>query len=688
MNIDQSFDDKATQVLRSAYGSSAVFRPDQLEAIDMLVNERSRLLLVQRTGWGKSVVYFVSTRLMRDRTAGPTLIVSPLLALMRDQIAAAERLSLNAVTINSSNTGSWDTIESEIERGSVDLILVSPERFNNEQFRKNVLGSMIRSIGLFVIDEAHCVSDWGHDFRPDYQRLSRVLDLVPSGVPVLATTATANDRVVSDVTQQLGHGIQVIRGPLNRDSLELHALVIPEKARRLAWIAREIPRLPGTGIVYCLTVGDAEIVAAWLESCGIPALAYSGETDPEIRLQVERELRGNKVKAVCATSALGMGFDKPDLGFVIHYQSPSSPVAYYQQVGRAGRAVDRAVVVLLSGREDDDIWDYFLTTSLPIQADAEGLVGLLEQDGGWQTKTWIQGHLNTSPTRLDGLLKILEVEGAVERHGNEYRRTLNTWRFDADRVDMVRKQRIAEQEAMRVYATGIHCRMAYLQEELDDPNATACKRCDNCTQQRYDADVPRDIAAQAAAFLRSRPVILEPRRQWPGGIAAGAIPRERQVTDGRALSRLGDGGWGDVILHCKRTGQPFPDDIVGGLVGLVRRWRPEPSPEWITYVPSLDPMRQFVPVLAHQLGLQLGLPVVDAVRKTRHTEPQKFMQNSQQQLRNIWSAYDVDDMVRPSPVLLVDDVADSRWTLTYVGNLLRRAGAGPVLPLTLARSRG
>ena len=324
--MSTGFEGEALAVLQRALGPSAQFRDGQLQAIEALAESRSRLLVVQRTGWGKSAVYFVATRLLRDRGAGTTIIVSPLLALMRDQIEAAKRLKLNAVTINSSNLQEWHAIEEGLLDQTVDLLLVSPERFNNVEFRDRLLRPITGNTGLLVIDEAHCISDWGHDFRPDYRRLVRVLERMPSNAPVLCTTATANERVIDDIRQQLGTDLKVMRGGLARDSLSLSSLKVSTVVERLAWLAHWIPRMAGSGIVYCLTVADTVRVSDWLNTNGITAAAYSGETDPEQRIEVERQLKANELKVVAATSALGMGFDKPDLAFVIHYQSPDSSI--------------------------------------------------------------------------------------------------------------------------------------------------------------------------------------------------------------------------------------------------------------------------------------------------------------------------------------------------------------------------
>jgi len=473
--VSQHIADQSLDLLRRLTGQpDAGFRSGQLEAIDALVEQRRRVLVVQRTGWGKSAVYFIATRLLRARGAGPTLLVSPLLALMRNQIDAATRLGLGAETVNSENRDRWDDIKAAIDRDEIDVLLISAQRLANQEFQRDVLPIVGRRSGLLVIDEAHCISDWGHDFNPDYRRIGRVLERLPRGVAVLACTATANDRVVADIESQLGNELVTSRGPLARRGLSLQVLDLPSQAERLAWLASRLRQLPGSGIVYCLTVADTDRVAAWLRRQGIEAHAYSGDTPSDIRLDHEQALLSNSVKALVATSALGMGFDKPDLGFVVHFQSPGSPVHYYQQVGRAGRRLDRSEGILLAGHEDDDIQDWFIKTAFPPRRQAEQVVALLARDSASYTVRQIEDHVNVRRSRLEAMLKILEVEGAVERDGSGWRRTLGPWAYDAERVARVTALRRHEQQVMRDYRTTRECRMEVLARVLDDGDAEPC----------------------------------------------------------------------------------------------------------------------------------------------------------------------------------------------------------------------
>ena len=364
--------------LRAHFGHDA-FRDGQEDAIRHVVEGRGRLLVVQKTGWGKSFVYFIATKLLRENGGGPALLVSPLLALMRNQIAAAERMGVRAATINSDNQDDWEAVEARVARNEIDILLISPERLANERFRAEVLAGIAGQISLLVIDEAHCISDWGHDFRPHYRLLERMVRTLPPNLRLLATTATANNRVTDDLASVLGPSLSISRGDLNRSSLTLQTIRLPSQAERMAWLAEQLAVLPGHGIIYTLTVRDANQVADWLKTRGFNVEAYTGETG-ERREERESALLNNRVKALVATTALGMGYDKPDLAFVIHYQMPGSVVAYYQQVGRAGRALDTAYGVLLSGVEDDDINDWFITSAFPTRKEVAAVLGALEKE--------------------------------------------------------------------------------------------------------------------------------------------------------------------------------------------------------------------------------------------------------------------------------------------------------------------
>ena len=534
------------------------------------------MLCVQRTGWGKSAVYFLAAALLRERGAGPALIVSPLLALMRNQIAAAERLGIRAHTVNSTNREAWGEVRSLLEADAIDLLLISPERLDNPQFRTEMLPLFSERVGLLVIDEAHCISDWGHDFRPDYRRLEEMLARLPDGVSVLCTTATANDRVVADVEEQLrvdGAGLRTYRGPLGRTSLRFEVVELPGQADRLAWLATWLPQLPGSGIVYTLTKRDADLVADWLSGQGIAAAAYSGEIESERRVEVEERLLSNELKAVVATSALGMGYDKPDLGFVVHYQAPGSVIAYYQQVGRAGRGIDRAEVVLLRGAEDRRIQDFFIQQAFPPRELVSRVLECLEMAAEGATARDVMASVNLGRGRVDALLKVLDVEGAVTRNGSRWSVVPGSdWHYDAERYARVTQLRRHEQEAMAAFGADGRCLMRALQEELDDPDPSDCGRCAVCAGARYAGPLDPALVRAAALLLRSRPIVLETKKMAPDESGAmRKIPDDVRAEEGRALARLGDGGWDPVVQAGRRAGR-FDDELVAAAAEVVRAW--------------------------------------------------------------------------------------------------------------------
>jgi ATP-dependent DNA helicase RecQ len=692
---------QAEEHLRALVGGPAHLRDDQWRAIQALAVERRRALVVQRTGWGKSAVYFVATALLRAAGGGPTVIVSPLLALMRNQIAAAVRAGIRARTVNSANVEEWTEVYDEIRAGAVDVLLVSPERLNNPDFRDQVLPKLAASAGLIVVDEAHCISDWGHDFRPDYRRLRTLLQDLPAGIPVLATTATANARVTRDVAEQLGLGgvdVLVLRGPLDRESLRLAVLDLPSNEHRLAWLAEHLAELSGSGILYTLTVAATEEVAEHLRSRGYPVAAYSGQTDPAQREQAEEDLLANRVKALVATSALGMGFDKADLGFVVHLGAPQSPVAYYQQVGRAGRGVESAEVLLLPGREDRDIWAYFGSLAFPPERLVRAALAALTAAGKPLSTAELETRVDLTRTRLEVMLKVLDVDGAVHRVRGGWEATGQPWEYDAARYAAVAEAREREQRAMLDYIATTDCRMEFLRRQLDDPDAQPCGRCDNCTGRRWSDAISDGARVSARERLHRPGVTIEPRRMWPTAMPAlgvdvrGRIPAELSAEPGRALGRLTGAGWGGrlrELLSPATPDAPVPDDVFDAVVRVLAAWKWERRPAGVVTLASSSR-----PQLVESLGAGLArvgrLPLLGRVEDGRPGEPANGSHNSAQRVRQLWERFRLPPELRAAladlggPVLLVDDRVDSGWTMTIVTRQLREAGAPAVLPLVLA----
>lgn len=673
---------------------------DQWAAIEALVVDRRRALVVQRTGWGKSAVYFVATLLLREEGSGPTVIISPLLALMRNQIAAAERAGIRAVTINSTNMEQWEQTHAAIQRGEVDVLLVSPERLNNPGFRDEVLPRLAATCGLLVVDEAHCISDWGHDFRPDYRRIRTLLAELPDGIPVLATTATANQRVTDDVAEQLGGEALVLRGSLDRETLRLGVVRLTTAEQRLAWLADHLSEQPGSGIVYCLTVAATQQVADYLRSRGHRVAAYSGQTEQTERLALEQALLDGEVKALVATSALGMGFDA-SLGFVVNLGAPSSPVAYYQQVGRAGRGTQHpASVVLLPAIEDRDIWAYFASLAFPREELVRETLAALAGAGGAMSTPALEARVDLSRNRLETMLKVLDVDGAVRRVKGGWEATGQDWTYDADRYRRVAEAREREQRAMLDYLATDQCRMWFLRHQLDDPEAPegwACGRCDNCGGLDLPTDVSSKAVAEAADRLARPGVPIEPRKLWPTGLSALGVDRSGRIKqpaeEGRAIARLTDLGHGTALRELFRAGgddapTTVPVPLVRAVVAMLADWRPEPDVIVVTESASRPGL---VADLADGLSRYLQRPVVG---RWAITDPSVLTgqgaTNSAQRVAAVTRRHDLllddADGVRGQRVLLVDDLVATGWSLTLASDALIAAGAEAVLPLTLAVS--
>ena len=682
---------RALELLRIGSGrADATFRDGQEAAIRHIVEGTGRLLVVQKTGWGKSFVYFIATKLLREAAAGPALLISPLLALMRNQIAAAERMGVRAATINSDNQDEWKSVEAKLRRNEVDILLIAPEKLGNDWFNTEVLAGIAGQISLMVIDEAHCISDWGHDFRPHYRLLERIARTLPANLRLLATTATANDRVMEDLVAVLGPNMKVLRGDLNRSSLTLQTMRLPSQAVRLAWIAQQLSSLPGHGIIYTLTIRDANQLADWLKAQGFAVEAYTGKTGDR-REELEQALQENKVKALVATTALGMGYDKPDLAFVIHFQMPGSVVAYYQQVGRAGRALESAYGVLLSGDEEEGITDWFIRSAFPTRQEVDDVLGALNEAPEGLSIPDLMTCVNMSKGRIEKTITALSLESPapIAKQGTKWQLTAAELgdEFWA-RADRLTKLRRAELQQMQEYVSrpfGQH--MGFLIDALDGDSSTVSPP----SLPPLSEEVDQLLVREAEEFLCRTSLPIEPRKKWPvGGMpqygihTASTIPYQAQP--GKALCVWGDAGWGGLVRQGKYHDGHFSDDLVAACVKMIQEWNPQPSPTWVTCVPSLR-HPALVPNFAQRLAAALGLPFHMVIAKTDARPEQKTMANSTQQARNIDGSLALNGQpIPPGPVLLVDDMVDSRWTLTVAAWLLRKSGSGAVWPMALSQT--
>lgn len=686
----------ALAMLKSMTGSqSAEFHEHQYEAIESLVQKSRKMLVVQRTGWGKSAVYFIATLLLRRSGKGPSIIISPLIALMRNQISSAKKLGLNVVSINSS-LSQEDRLRNEnlIIAQQADAIIISPEQLANQNLIQNVLSHVLSNISLFVVDEAHCISDWGHDFRPDYRRITRILQSIPSNLPILATTATANDRVINDIQAQLGDEMVTLRGSLMRDSLSLQTVPQWPKTKRLAWLSEIMPQLKGTGIVYAKTLRDCDTVAAWLIKNGIHAAAYHGDIAAAERVRLEEALISNQLKVLVATSALGMGFDKPDIGFVIHYQAPGNVIEYYQQVGRAGRGIDSAVGVLMLGEEDENIQGFFIRSAFPTEEQVAQLLGVLADHDGLK-KADIERYCNLSSGDIEKVLKFLSVEdpSPIYKDGSTYSRTPVRYSLPHDRIERLSSIKEGEWEQLIEYHQSSGCLMRYLANALDDRLSDDCGKCQNCApHQKLNEEVNREQVLVAGEFLRHLYVPIKPRKRFgaSGEAARAAFATYRfpyqnpqlEAEPGLVLSRWLDGAWGDLVADGKHA-NGFSDELIAPMVKMINTLPFKVAPSWLCYVPSLR-HPTLVKDFAHKLAKALGIHCADTVSMTELRPPQKTRENSFRRSENLDGLFIIDkSQVYAGSVLLLDDTVDSGWTITVVAALLKQQGAEHIYPIAL-----
>lgn len=674
---------RASSILKRLYGTDAQFRDGQYEAIEAtLVNRRT--LVVQRTGWGKSLVYFTCTKLLRESGRGVTFVVSPLLVLMQNQMEAAEQMGLRCEALNSSTRDRREEILQALRDETVDLVLVTPETL----FREDVQAVLPQiRIGLFVIDEAHCISDWGHDFRLEYSRLKEALRLLPPNVPVLATTATANDRVVADLEVQLGDHVYVSRGPLSRDSLWIQVLHFQEKTERYAWILENIQKLPGSGIIYCLTQRDCDYLADFLQQNGVSALSYysrDGEEEEKNRI-AEDALKHNRIKVLVATIKLGMGYDKGDIAFVIHFQMPANIVSYYQQIGRAGRNISRAFVFLMTGQEDDEILNYFIRTAFPTREETEQVLACIREHEGL-TRSGVEASLNIKRARIEKALMFLMNDGFLYKEKSKYYVSPKPFVYNEAHYAAVAARRYQEMEQMKELVRTDQCYNRFIASALDDRTAVNCGHCTNCAGTPFFPEhASFESREKASAYINGQILEIEPRKRWVRSEVTSGKKIEHINQTGICLSRYGDPGYGELVSRDKYGArQRFSDELVGRSAQLLRPLIQEKGITHITSVPSLR--SRLVPDFAKRLAGSCKLPYVELLQKAPAAQ-QKRMENNAHQCANAFRSFSVIDGANvPEKLLLVDDVVDSRWTLTVCGYRLMEHGCVEVYPYALADS--
>ena len=685
---DQELFFRATAILKNLYGENARFRPGQYEAIERTIKEK-RLLVVQKTGWGKSLVYFICTKLLREEGAGVTLVISPLLALMDNQLSAARKMGLNCAALNSTTANERELILMGMEANTYDLVLATPESLMNKKFRQYLPD--IR-IGLLVIDEAHCISDWGHDFRLEYNKIYRVIEQLQPNVPVLATTATANNHVIEDLQNQMGKP-KVSRGHLMRDNLSIQILPLSDKESRYAWILDNIGRLPGTGIIYCLSRKDCTWLSDFLCENGISAEPYfSGDGEQEKKSQETlKRFLNDEIKVIVSTIKLGMGFDKGNVSFVIHFQCPKNVIAYYQQIGRAGRNISFARTFLMLGGEDYRIHKGFIENAFPSEPEMKRIRQYITACPGVCTVNKICAAIDISKKKILKVLDFLEDEGLIEKEWHSstsgkpyavYKSTAAPFVYRGEHYEEIKQIRYRELEQMHTIADTSECLSRTVVSCLDDIEDHDCGICSNCDPKgRFPVTVSAVSKRRAIDFLENLTIPIDPWNYWPRNNLVADTKNYYPNLQGIALSKYNE-GLGKLVRDGKYSTQKFDGQLVRKGARVLKKYIKEHDLCCVTAVPSLN--TNVVPDYAKRLADACGLPYVDLLRKTNRSH-QKDLNNTAHQFVNAYKSFEsISSASIPSGVILVDDMVDSGLTLAVCGARLGQAGCERVFPLALA----
>lgn len=693
--MNESIYKKAHEALITIYGENASFREGQYEAIEATLTNR-RTLVVQKTGWGKSLVYFISAKLVE----GITVIISPLLILMENQREAADKMGLRCLVLNSTVRTAADRREiiKKLKAGDCDIFFTTPETLYSKEVQSLIPNL---NIGLFVIDECHCISDWGHDFRLEYGSLSRIISMLPENVGVLGTTATANDRVIEDLKKQFGNDVYVSRGSLTRESLHIEILKLETTAERYSWIRENIIKLPGAGIIYCLTRRDCENLSNYLNGYGIASRPYYSSAeleiqDPETGMTynetTEKLFMDNQIKAIVATIKLGMGYDKEDIGFVIHFQRPSSLVAYYQQIGRAGRKEGtEAYCYMMTGKEDREVNEYFINNAFPTEEQEKGVIKALEQHPEGIKLRELYRYSNISQKALDKTIMFLLNQGIIYRDEyKKYHRSLNPYSYKGDYYEVVKKTKMQELKAMDQYLEEEGCLSKYVVNSLNDYTAKDCGKCHNClgTTILEGVEMPSiETVIETQEWLNRVFIAITPRKRWPDNDNTfdNSATISNPNKEGVALAKYGDAGYGAMVAHDKYYADAYREDLIDKTVDVLSSYINDADVNAITSIPS--GRNKKINTFAKEVARRLGIPHLDLLCVTGEGDQQKRMQNSYFQYKNAAEKMAlVSGASAPRSIILIDDVVDSKWTLTVAGALLSKAGASNIIPFCLADS--
>lgn len=656
------------------------FYDEQWEAIRCLLRGE-RILMIQRTGFGKSLCFQFPAVLFD----GVTVVFSPLIALMRDQVRSLQSRGIEARCVNSEQTPE-ENIQAinDAMAGKVKILYIAPERQESQQW---IESTRRMRLSMVVVDEAHTISVWGHDFRPSFRRIVNLVNLLPTGFPVLAATATATKTVQADIERQIGNGITTLRGNLMRHNFKIHVVKVNSEEEKMAWLDENLRSLPGTGLLYTGTRMDTDLYSRWLRFCGYEVAEYNAGLDPESRREIEHGLKVNRWKCIVSTNALGMGIDKPDIRFVIHTQIPASPIHYYQEIGRAGRdGKETHIVLLYNGSisakgvpEDELLPRAFIESARPSEAKYREVIELLKNDVLGEKQIIMAANLKMTQARTiredlieQGLIREVYLDG---RKKFEYQ--FGAPELDFTRFQQLKEMKLRELAAMTGYVHTARPRMEYLCGYLGDSFSGPLTGCDNTTEPIWRIDLSEEMAAKIRSFREaSFPVLplVDPKIKMVNGVAG---------------SYYGVTSVGSVIHRCKyENGGDYPDNLLRLVLKAYRKEFGNVRPDIVMFVPPTK-SGNLVENFAAKVAYVLKSPLSTGLVKTRQTEPQKIFHSAYSKKGNVSKAFALENVdVKGKSVLLIDDIFDSGATLKEIGKLLSAEGASLIMPLVIAKTKG
>jgi len=657
------------------------FYDEQWETIDMLLRGK-RMLLIEKTGYGKSLCFqFPATQF-----DGITVIFSPLIALMRDQVNSLNEKGIAAKHINSEQTyeNNSQVIQDAIN-GKIKILYIAPERQENQEW---IEATRKMNLSMIVIDEAHTISVWGHDFRPSFRRIINLVQLLPKDLPILATTATATKRVQADIEQQISGNLTTIRGNLLRENFNLFVIETKSEDEKLLWLAENINKLPGTGLLYTGTRVNTEIYARWFDFVGINSTDYNAGLDGDTRKEIEKGLMSNKWKCVVSTNALGMGIDKPDIRFIIHAQIPASPIHYYQEIGRAGRDGQKTYIILFynSKKDDDGIpEDYklpkaFVDGGRPSIKKYQIVINAVKQEQLGERQLMKITNMKQTQIRVikaDLIEQEIIKEVKFDR-SKKYEYQFNAPELDTAKFNELRNAKLKDLDSMLEYVFTTEPRMKFLCEYLGDKPPNKFDNCDNSKYKKRTVRPDKSTIEKLTEFRETYFPTLEVESQ------------SSNITNGVASSYYGVSNVGATLHRCKyENGGDFPDFLLKLMLKAFRKTFGDKHFDMIVYVPPTT-SGELLKNFAEKISYVLKVPISHKLVKQRETQPQKVFQNGYLKRENVSGAFNYTEPneINNKNILLVDDIFDSGTTIKEIGKLLTNFGANLIVPLVIARTVG